>query len=109
MPCIQAVKSAILGKDSIREAEGICSQLEIVRSDILLEACAVWEGSFTQVTGWVLLGGIKLTQNISNMKHLFWIKLCGSSDLNETGFTREASCSGSFSFCPFNLVLIWIL
>lgn len=71
MPCIHAVKSAILGRDVIRGAEGICSQLEFVCSDILLEACAVWEGSFTQVTGWVLPGGIKLTQSISNMKQLF--------------------------------------
>lgn len=52
---------------------------------------------------------IKLTQSICNMKQLLWIKLCGTSDLSETGFTQETSCSGSFSFCPFNLVLIWIL
>lgn len=51
MPCIYAEKGAILGKDDVRGAKGICSQLEFVHSDVLLEACAVWEGSFTEVTG----------------------------------------------------------
>lgn len=70
MPCILAEKGAILGKDGVRGAEGICSQLEFVRSDILLEAGAIWEGSFTEVTGWVLPAGIELTQTIGNKKQV---------------------------------------
>lgn len=107
MPCVCALaeKGAVLGKDGVRVVEGICSQLGFVRSDILLEAGAVWEGSFTEVTGWVLPAGIELMQTIGNKKQLFGIKLCRSTDLGETGFTRETSCSGSV---PSNLVLTQI-
>lgn len=58
MPCVLAEKGAILGKDCVRAAKGICSQLAFVRSDTLLKAGAVWEGSFTEVRGWVLPAGI---------------------------------------------------
>ncbi|EOA99834.1 hypothetical protein Anapl_13022 [Anas platyrhynchos] len=45
---ILADKGVTLGKDSVRGAEGICSQLEFVHGDILLKACAVWEGGFPE-------------------------------------------------------------
>lgn len=105
VPCVCAEKGAVLGEEGVRGAEDICPQLEFVRSDILLEACAVSGGSFIEVAGWVLPASIKLKQAIGNKKQLLWVKLCRSSDLSETGFTQETSCSGSFSFCPSNLVL----
>ena len=104
MPCILAGEGAILGKDDVGGAKGVCSPLEVVRSDILLEAGAVCEGGFTEVTGWVLPAGVEPMQTIGNKKQLVSIKLCRNSDLSETGFTQETSCPGSFSFCPSSLV-----
>lgn len=108
VPHVPAEKGAILGEDGATGPEGICSLLEFVHSDILLEACAVWKGGFTEVTGWVLPAGVKLMQTIGKRKQLLWIKLCRSSDLSENGFIQETSCSGSFSFCPSNVVRTWI-
>lgn len=86
VPCIHAEEGATLWKDSVREAEGICSQLVFVHSDILLGAWAVWEGTFTEVTGWVLPAGIKLTQTTGNKKQVLWIKRYRSTDLSKTDF-----------------------
>lgn len=58
VPGIHAEEGAILWKDSVWGAKGICSQLVFVHADILLQAWAVWEGGFTEVTGWVLPAGI---------------------------------------------------
>lgn len=74
VPCIHAEEGAILWKDSVRGAEGVRSQLAFVCTDILLGAWAVWEGTSTEVTGWVLPAGIKLTQTTGNKKQMLWIK-----------------------------------
>lgn len=70
MASILADKGVTLGKDSVRGAEGICSQLEFVHGDILLKACAVWEGGFPEVTGWVFASRLQILQTIGNKKQL---------------------------------------
>lgn len=64
--------------------------MEFVRSDILLGACAVWEGGFTEVTGWVLPAGIKLMQTTGNENQVLWVKHYRSSDLSKTDYVRNA-------------------
>lgn len=67
----------------------MCSQLAFVRIDVLLGPWAAWEGSFTEVTGWVLPAGIKISQTTGNKKQVLGIKRYSSSDLSKTDFMQK--------------------